>query len=77
MNNFYLYLNSRDSSGICKKNSPSKFWIQIPKGYILKAKWMCGLIDMTLDYNLKPRNSGLYLCSEIVEESYVRGSLIE
>ena len=38
---------------------------------------MCGLIDITLDCDFKPRNSRLCLCFEIVEESYVRGSLIE
>ena len=38
---------------------------------------MCGLIDITLDCDFKPRSSRLYLCSDIVEESYVRGSLIE
>ena len=38
---------------------------------------MCGLIDITLDCNFKLRSSRLYLCSDIVEESYVRGSLIE
>ena len=77
MNDFYLYLNSRDSSAICKKNSPSEFWIQFPKRYIHKGKWMCGLIDITLDCDFKPRSSQLYLCSDIVEESYVRVSLIE
>ena len=77
MNDFYMYRNSRDSSGIRKKNSPSEFWIQFPKSYILEGKWICGLIDITLDCNFKPRSSRLYLCSDIVEESYVRGSLIE
>ena len=38
---------------------------------------MCGLIDITLDFDFKPRSSRLYLCSDIVEESYVQGSLIE
>ena len=38
---------------------------------------MCGLIDITLDCDFKPKSSRLYLCSDIVEESYVRGSLIE
>ena len=77
MNDFYLCLNSRDSSGICKKNSPSEYWIQFPKHYILKGKWMCELIDITLDCNFKQRSSRLYLCSDIVAESYVRGSLNE
>ena len=70
MNDFYLYLNSRDSSGIRKNNSLSEFWIQFPKRYILEGKWMCGLIDITLDCDFKPRSSRLYLCSDIVEESY-------
>ena len=55
----------------------SEFWIQFPKRYILEGKWMCGLINITLDCDFKPRSSRLYLCSDIVEESYVRGSLIE
>ena len=38
---------------------------------------MCELIDITLDCNFKQRSSGLYLCSDIVAESYVRGSLNE
>ena len=77
MNDFYLYLNSRNSSGIRKKNSPSEFWIQFPKRYILEGKWICELIDITLDCDFKPRSSPLYLCPDIVDESYVHGSLIK
>ena len=38
---------------------------------------MCGLINITLDCDFKRRSSRLYLCFDIVEESFVRGSLIE
>ena len=60
-----------------KKNSPSKFWIQFPKRYILEGKWICVLLDKTLNCNFKPKSSRLYLCSDIVEESYLQGSLIK
>ena len=72
MKDLYLYLHSRDSLQLHKNNNPSECWIQLPKLYSLEGRWECGLIDISLDCDFVPKSSRLYLCSDFVEESYVR-----
>ena len=76
MDSFYLYLNSQDSLSIRKNNSPSEFWIQLSKSYHLDGQWTCALTEITLDCDFKQRSKRLYLCCDLVEESYARNTLI-
>ena len=77
MTEFYIYLSSRDSSDIRKNNTPSEFWIQFPKSYLLEGQWKCALIEISLTCNFKPRSPRLYLCCDILEESYVRDTSLQ
>ena len=72
MTEFYLFLSSRAS--VYRKNG---FWIEFPKSYLLEGNWTCALTIITLTCDLKPRSSRFYLCSYIVQESYVRDSFIQ
>ena len=72
MTEFYLFLSSRDS--VYRKNG---FWIEFPKPYLLEGHWTCALTEITLTCDFKPRSQRIYLCSDIVQESYVHSALIE
>ena len=72
MTEFYLFLSSRDS--VYGKNG---FWIEFPKPYLLEGHWTCALIEITLTCDFKPRSQRIYLCSGIVQESYIHNALIE
>ena len=74
MKDHYMYLHSRDSLALYPKNSPGECWIQLPKRYTLEGQWSCALIDVSLDCDFTPRSNRLYLCCDIVEDSYVRGT---
>ena len=76
MNNFYLFLSSQDSLDVRKNNSSSDFWIQLPKTFSLDGQWLCCLKQVSFTCDFKPKTQRLYLCSDIVEESYVRNTLL-
>lgn len=75
MTDFYLYLSSQDSLDVRKNNNPSDFWIQFPKTYSLEGQWVCALKQISFTCDFKPKSRRLYLCCNIVEESYVRNTL--
>lgn len=72
MADFYLYLSCQDSLHLRKNNTSSDFWIQLPKKYDLQGQWECALKEITFTCDFKPKSSRLYLCCDILEESYVR-----
>lgn len=72
MYDLHLYLSSQDSLDIRKNNNPSDFWIQFPRTYTLEGHWMCAVKEISFTSNFTPKSSRLYLCCDIVEESYVR-----
>ena len=76
MTNFYLFLSSQDSLDVRKNNSSSDFWIQLPKTYSLEGQWLCALKQVSFTCDFKPKTRRLYVCSDIVEESYVRNTLV-
>ena len=75
MTDFYLYLSSQDSLDVRKNNSPSDFWIQLPKTFSLEGQWVCALKQISFTCDFKPKSRRLYHCFNIVEESHVRNTL--
>ena len=73
MDEFYLYLSSKDSLDIRKNNS--EFLFQLPKPYTLDGKWSCAVTEVTLTCDFTPRSKRLYLCGDFVDESCVRSTL--
>ena len=76
MTEFYTYLSSKDSLNLRTNNSPSDFWIQFHKPFALDGHWVCALKQISLTCNFTPKSKRLYLCSDIVGESYVRNSAV-
>ena len=74
MDSFYVYLNSKDSLDVRKNNNPADFFIQFPKSYQLDGIWTCAVTDVTLLCDFIPRSKRLYLCCDLVEDSYVRNT---
>ena len=76
MTDFYLFLSSQDSLDARKNNNTSEFWIQLHKTYSLEGQWLCALKQVSFTCHFEPKTRRLYLCSDIVEESYVRNTLV-
>ena len=76
MTDFYLFLSSQDSLDVRKNNNTSDCWIQLPKTYSLEGQWLCALKQVSFTCDFKPKTRRLYLCSDIVAESYVRNTLV-
>ena len=76
MTDFYLFLSSQDSLYVRKNNNTPDFWIQLPKTYSLEGQWLCALKQVSFTCDFKPKTRRLYLCSDIVGESYVRNTLV-
>ena len=76
MTDFYLFLGSQDSLDVIKNINTSNFWIQLPKTYSLEGQWLCALKQVSFTCDFKPKTRRLYLCSDTVEESYVRNTLV-
>ena len=77
MTDFYLFLSSQDSLDVRKNKSSSDFYIKLPKTYSLEGQWLCALKQVSFTSDFKPKTTRrLYLCSDIVEESYVRNTLV-
>ena len=74
MTDFYLYLSSLDSLNIRKNNNPGECFIQFPKSYELDGVWTCALTQISLTCNFTPRSKRLYLCCDLIQDSYVRNT---
>ena len=75
MTDHYLFLSSQDSIDVRKNNDPSEFYIELPKPYALQGYWDCGLTEISFTTKFTPRSKRLYLCCDLVEESYVNDTL--
>lgn len=75
MTDFYLFISSQDSTDIRKNNVPSDFSIQFPKPYKLEGNWVCALKEIHISLDFKPKSSRLYLCCDLLEDSYVGNTL--
>ena len=76
MTDIYFFISSQDSVNVSKNNDPSDFWIQLPKPYTLEGDWVCSVQELSLTLDFKPKSTRLYLCCDLVEDSYVFNSLL-
>ena len=72
MDSFYLFLNCNDSEKVHKNNSAHDFIVDLPRTYKLTGEWECGLKELTAVLKFTPQSNCLYLCSDILSDSYVR-----
>lgn len=76
MTDIYFFISSQDSVDLNSNNDPSDFWIQLPKPYLLEGDWVCSLKEISLTLDFKPKSARLYLCCDLVEDSYVFNTLL-
>ena len=74
MDDFYLYLYCGDSLTTHVDNHAGDFIVDLPTTYLLGEGWECALNEITLFTQSDCSNHRLYVCSDQVEESYVRNS---
>ena len=54
-------------------NTPADFFTPSPWLQHLKGDWECALVEIAVECEYSPRSDRLYLCSDIVDESYING----
>ena len=68
---YYLYLSSKDSLGVFPQNKAEDFTVKLPATLTLKGTWKCALTEVsfvTQFAEIRPRD--VFICSDLVEESY-------
>ena len=66
-----LYLDSNDSLIFHLTNTPDEFIVTFPERHIERMLGMCAL-EITMHFSDDKSLSRLYVCCDIVEDSYVR-----
>ena len=67
----YLFLGSEDA--LHPGNVPGDFIVTLPKTYRLDGHWECALLEMSLHM---PYHERLHVCCDVIEDSYVKGTLL-
>ena len=73
---FYLYLYCGDSLSTHVNNHAGDFVVDLPKTYLLEGRWDCALTELTLHPQTKQRAKRLYLCSDLVQDSYLKNTFL-
>lgn len=76
MDAFYLFLYCGDSMSTHVDNHAGDFVVDLPKRYLLEGNWECALTELTLSSQLEYPSHRLYVCADIVEESYARNRVL-
>lgn len=76
MADFYFHLFSGDSLSTHADNHAGDFVVDLPKRFLLEGPWECALTELTLSSSPEHPTHRLYVCSDIVEESYARNSFL-
>ena len=73
----YLFLSSQDSLDYFPNNKSNHFTIKLPGLLKLPGTWKCALVEMTYFPQFEgQRPKQIYLCSDIVHESYASDSML-
>ena len=76
MEEFYLYLYCGESISTHVNNHPGDFVVDLPKTYLLEGRWECALTELTLHPQTERRTERLYLCSDLVQDSYLKNTFL-
>jgi hypothetical protein len=76
-NQHYLHFNCNDCNSIFPNNDPADFHIKLPKPLSLNGEWECALLNISFwpEFNSSIKPKEMYLCSDIVVNSYAMGNL--
>ena len=72
MNDFYLHLYSGDSLATHVNNHAGDFLVDLPRTYVLEGEWDCALTEVTFLSDLEKSTNRIDVCSDLVDQSYVR-----
>ena len=76
MEEFYLYLYCEDLLSTHVNNHAGDFVVDLPKTYLLEGRWECALTELTLHPQKKRRPERLYLCFDLVQDSYLKNTFL-
>lgn len=76
MEHFYLHLSCEDSRTRYRENHAAEFIVDLPKTYYMEGEWECALTEMSLFSKTEEESLRLYVCCDMVEESYARNTLV-
>jgi hypothetical protein len=76
MEEFYLYLYCGESLSTHVNNHAGDFVVDLPKTYLLEGRWECALTELTLHLQTERRTERLYLCSDLVQDSYLKNTFL-
>lgn len=57
-------------------NHAGDFVVDLPKTYLLEGQWECALTEIALSTYLEQKTARIYVCLDIVEESYVKETFL-
>ena len=77
MNSYFFHLSSNDCKEIYPSNIPSSFLIDLPIPINLDGDWEIGLTDIAFDNDFLEIPNEIYFSLNIVDVSYVQGSLFK
>jgi len=72
MEQFYLYLYCGDSLSTHVNNHTGDFVVDLPKTYLLEGRCEYALTELTLHSQTERRTKRLSLCSDLVQDSYLK-----
>ena len=74
MKGFYVTLTA-EGTVYGRQNTPADFLTPSPWLQSLQGEWECALVEISMECEYMPtRSDRLYMCSDFVEESYIKGS---
>lgn len=76
MEDVYLHLYSGDSLKAHSDNHAGDFVVDLPKRFLLEGTWECALTELALPSQPERQTHRLYVCADVVEESYARNSFL-
>lgn len=76
MDQFYVYISSNDCTKIYPDNNTKSFIISLPHALNLHGQWSVGLVDINLKVIKNPANTDMYVCCNVVVDSYSNGGCI-
>lgn len=76
MDDFYLYLYCGDSLATQVNNHAGDFVVVLPRTYRLNGRWECALVELTLKPQTEQRSDRLYVCTDLIDESYLRDTFL-
>ena len=74
MEDFYLHFHCADSLLSHVDNHAGDFTVDLPRRFLLNGQWECGLSEITFVSNFEKSTHRIYVCSNLVEDSYVKGT---